>query len=67
MKTGLENSEKFILVIISLFILLIVSTTGLVAYTEINKQNNCFELLKHSGAETSSGKDQKTLIEKFCR
>ena len=63
MKPPLDENDRFILRLIFMFIVLFISAIGILTYIEINKQNNCFELL----SKTEIDSKNQVFIEKVCR
>ena len=63
MKPPLDENDRFILRLIFMFIVLFISAIGILAYIEINKQNNCFELL----SKTEINSKNQVFVEKVCR
>lgn len=63
MKPELNENDRFTLKLIFMFIVLFISAIGILAYIEINKQNNCFELLSKVDVDSKN----QVFIEKVCR
>jgi len=59
----MSNDDRFILKLMLIFVVLFAIIGGILAIIEINKQNNCFELLK----TTTVTDKNHSFIEQICR